>query len=319
MKVFPVYLGFGVVVLIGLGIFSLGARNLWRAVASTHWPTVPATVVESSTQVSGGSRNSMYTANLKFQYEVNGHSYGTDQIYIGQTVGSGDASETELRRLRYPMGDRVTVFYDPSDPSIASVHPGFQAEVLWLPGAGLAFLVPTLMAFVLFRSSFEGTSGMGVGLAIFSLVFMTVGCIILFFGGRALWRGWQSPDWPTTRGTIVFNRRDASQSTTRTSDDGGHGSAAYGARLIFRFEVDGRAHFSNTRRFGQLSGSDEEWADRIAGRYPLGSEVNVWYRRDAPDLATLEPGVSNEALWLPGAGAAFLLFGVAALLLVPRL
>lgn len=48
MKDFPVYLGFGVVVLLGLGIFSLGARNLWRAGTSVYWPTVPATVVESS-------------------------------------------------------------------------------------------------------------------------------------------------------------------------------------------------------------------------------------------------------------------------------
>ena len=330
MKDFPAYLGFGAAALLGLGIFSLGARNLWRAGASSYWPTATATVVESSTSqtITGGrpSRRSpddtpsvMYMANIKFQFQVNGRSYRTDQIYIGQTVGSGDSSDAELRRLRYPLGAQLTVSYDPSDPSIASVHPGFQADVLWLPGAGLAFLAPTLMAFLLVRNSGRGASGMAMGAAIFSLIFITVGSVILFFGGRALWRAWRSPTWPTTRGVIVYGHRDESQATTHTRD-GDFTSTVHGARLIFRYEVDGRTHFSNTRRFGQLAGADEEWAESIARQYPLGREVTVWHRRDLPDLATLEPGASKEALWAPGAGAAFFLFGLAVLIFgVPAL
>src|SRR5215472_12573146 len=183
MKDFPVYLGLGLVLAIGLGLFMLGARNLGRAIASRHWPTASATVVESSTSVdvtppsrsmrrSGRSSVSsiMYTANIRFQYEVNGRSYRTDQIWFGQTAGSGDSSEAELRRFRYPLGGKVTVSYDAADPAIAAVHPGFQAEALWLPGAGLAFLVPGLLAFVFYRAAFAGSSGMAVGLAIFTMV-----------------------------------------------------------------------------------------------------------------------------------------------------
>jgi hypothetical protein len=333
MRDFPVYLGFGLVLVIGLGLFALGARNLRRALASPHWPTASATVVESSTQKDvtapsrsmrrrGGVSSVMYTANIKFQYEVNGRTYHTDQIYFGQTVGSGDSSEAELRRFRYPLGDKVTVWYDPSDPAIASVHPGFQAEALWLPGAGLAFLVPAVMAFVIFRSAFEGTSGMAVGLSIFTLVFMTIGAIILFFGGRAVLRAWQSQTWPTTRGVIVYGRIDESQSATTTTDDDEEyiSTTTYNAPVVFRFEVDGKKHYSNTRRFGQLAGSDGEWASRIASLYPLGREVTVSYRPDSPDLATIEPGISSEAWWAPGAGAAFFLFGLAALVFgVPAL
>lgn len=36
MKDFPVYLGLGLVLVIGLGLFMLGARNLRRAIASGH-------------------------------------------------------------------------------------------------------------------------------------------------------------------------------------------------------------------------------------------------------------------------------------------
>ena len=116
MRDFPVYLWLGLVLLIGLGLFMLGARNLRCAIASRHWPTASATVVESSTSIDvtppsrsmRRSRNSvssiMYTANIRFQYEVNGRAYRTDQIWFGQTAGSDDSSEAELRRFRDPLG-----------------------------------------------------------------------------------------------------------------------------------------------------------------------------------------------------------------------
>jgi len=322
MKNLPVFFGIGSIALIGLGLFSLGARNLWRAVASYRWPTSSATIVESTTEITADKDSgTTYAAKIKFQYEVRGRTYSTDQIYIGQTVGSGDSSEAELRRFRYPLGAKVPVCYNPSDPSIASVHPGFQAEVLWLPGAGLAFLVPAIMACFLYRSTFEGSSGIGAGLTIFCIIFMTIGSILLFIGGRALWGGWKSSDWPTTRGVIVFGHRDESPETVQAErDDRSHSNPRNDGHIIFSFEVDGRTHFSNNRRFGQLAGSDSAWTDSIAEKYPLGRQVTVWYRSDDPDVATLEPGVSKEALWAPGAGAAFLLFGLAGLVFgVPAL
>lgn len=85
----PVYIGLGLPLLIGLGIFSLGARNLWRAIISYSWHTTPATVVHSATESSAASagrssgRNSssavMDTAQIQFQYQVNGRQYKTDQ------------------------------------------------------------------------------------------------------------------------------------------------------------------------------------------------------------------------------------------------
>jgi len=322
MRNFPAYIGLGVALLIGLGLFSLGARNLWRAVCSYRWPTAPATVVASSTSTSvsnsgdshwqdGGSAV-MYMAKIQFAYQVGGRDYKTDQIYIGQTAGSGDSSEAELRSFRYPLGQQLTVSYNPSDPSIASVHTGFQAEVLWLPGAGLAFLVPTLLGYLTFRSFFNA-SIFATAASIFCAVFMTVGAVILFFGARSLLRGWHSTGWPKTPGVIVYGRRDESRTATQTSDDERYVTTTSGHHIVYRFEANGQTHFSNTRRFGQLAAADPNWASQIAKLYPVGREVSVSYDPQNPDLATIEPGVSKEALWGPGAGAAFLLFGLAVL------
>jgi hypothetical protein len=46
----------------------------------------------------------------------------------------------------------------------------------------------------------------------------------------------------------------------------------------------------------------------------------VKYHPDDPNLAVIETGIASEAYWLPGAGAAFFLFGMpAALIVVPAM
>ncbi|HYZ82967.1 MAG TPA: hypothetical protein VE621_01115, partial [Bryobacteraceae bacterium] len=54
----------------------------------------------------------------------------------------------------------------------------------------------------------------------------------------------------------------------------------------------------------------------IVDRYSVGRKVQVFYRVDNPATSVLEPGISDEAWYLPGAGAAFFLFGVAVLLFI---
>ena len=69
----------------------------------------------------------------------------------------------------------------------------------------------------------------------------------------------------------------------------------------------GRKRHSNVRVFGQTPDSSDS-----AGRFAYGKKVQVAYCPTDPDLAVLEPGVTNDAYYLPAAEAAFLLFGLAA-------
>jgi hypothetical protein len=102
--------------------------------------------------------------------------------------------------------------------------------------------------------------------------------------------------------------RDAENIKTR--------STTFNSPIIVEYEVGGRKHYTNDRRFGQLAGSGEEWAKQIAERYPIGAKAPVAYSPADPDLAVLEPGISSEAYWLPGAGAAFILFGLLAIVVI---
>lgn len=308
MRNWVVWLGIGPVILLGAWIFGLGARNVARAWRSTSWPVTESTVVTNAVEKQAGA----YLADVKFRYEVDGAAYATDLIYIGQTVGSGDASEAELRRLRYPLGARVPVRYDPAAPWLATVHPGFQADVWWLPGAGLAFLLPCVMALAMLRST---GGGFKFGLLLFIFIFMNIGGVMLFHGGRELYRGWRSRDWPTVKGRIVYSLRDSSTTKSRDEETGEtETTTTHATRVICRYSIDGQTFFTNVRRFGQLAGSDAAWADAIHRLYPEGRDVTIWYHPGDPELATLEPGITDEAWWLPGAGAAFFLFALAALI-----
>src|ERR1035437_7334363 len=151
----------GLVVIFGLYLFGLGLRNVSRAVASSHWPRTGGKVVRSDTQEKHdvdkktGVVSVIYSADTVILYGVAGKQYSTNLIHFGQTLGSGDASEAELQRLRYPVDGEVSVSYDPRQPWIAAARPGLHAEAFWLPGAGLAFLLPAALALFVFLTVFR--------------------------------------------------------------------------------------------------------------------------------------------------------------------
>jgi len=315
----PIIAAISLVMVFGLVILGIGVRNVWRAMASNKWPKVQGTVVESGTSTSvttdrkTGIETTTHHANVTFSYQVGGKSYTTDTIHFGQTLGSGSSSDAELRHRRYPVGAPVSISYYPGDPSIATAKPGVYPDVFWVLGAGLAFVLPCLVALLVFLSSELSMRGLGLGLGIFAILFCMVGGAMLTAGLERLWHGYASQYWPVADGVIVYQQQEASTSVTRDDEGTTERSTSYGTSLVFQYEVGGKTHFSDTRRFGHLDAAGKDWADEIARRYPKGARVKVAYCPSDPDLATLEPGITSEAYWLPGAGLVLLLFGLAAL------
>jgi hypothetical protein len=109
----------------------------------------------------------------------------------------------------------------------------------------------------------------------------------------------------------VYGQIDSSSHATQMADGERVSSTSSGAHLVFGYEVNGKKYYSNVRLFGQIAAQGGDWAWKIAKRYPLGKEVTVRYSPENPNLGVLEPGIFREAFWLTGAGAAFLLFGLA--------
>ena len=326
----------GLVVLLGLYLFVKGARNVQRAVASSAWPKTSGVVVGSDTTVTRSRdeedrRTSVtYSTNTTVRYHAGGRDYTTNVIHFGQTLGSGDASEAALQRIRYGRGAEVSVSYHPREPWVAVVRPGLHADAFWLPGAGLAFLLPAVMALIMLPSmtrdirgdgdgdgqSFESrvqnaiedakrgvaprdpfpVPPMGVGgdsaMAVVAGIFAGIFCTL---GVLALTSGLQKMwcGWASEGWLTAPGVIVSSGKASNRSSE-----------LVYRYEVAGAKHFNNLRRFGATAAEDEE-------AYPVGAKVRVAYSRTDPDVSVLEPGVGRDALWLPGIGVVALLFSLA--------
>jgi hypothetical protein len=311
-----VLLGVSPFLALGVWMIGKGIGNIQQSQASLTWPKTEAIVTKSvtgvstSTDISNRTRSTSFSADLEFQYTVNGSAYKASTRHFGQTEGSTDSSEAELLRLRYPQGARIPIFYNPAGPEVAVAEPGFHANLLWLPGGGLFFVVPSLMFVVLFFGR-DSPSFFGAGLVMFGGMFISLGLLGLLYGGLQILRGHESTGWPRAQGEIVYDRTDTSEAAVKV------GAVktiqrSRGAHLVYRYDVDGRTYFANQRQFGQLASAGAQWADGIAAKYPPGARIPIAYSPDSPQLSVVEPGVTSEALWLPGGALAALLFGLAA-------
>jgi hypothetical protein len=282
---------------------------------------VPGVIQKSelTARTSSGSSSSrgstMHYIKLTAGYQVNGREYETGTIYYGFSGGSGDASAIKLEHLRYPAGAKVSVYHHPRDPAIAVLRPGFDLDALGVATAGLVVALIGFAFALLFLGAFKELPVLPHGFRVFGLVFVVAGGAMLTAGLVRFRNAIESRTWPVTSGSIVYAEEHSNTSDVENSDGERTSVTTYGAPLAYRYEVNGKTYFSNIRCFGALAGASQDWAQSILLRYPSGARVPVSYHPADPNTAVLEPGSSSEAFWLPGAGAAFLLFGFAALIL----
>jgi hypothetical protein len=302
-------------------ILWMGLRSAWRGLASSHWPTVSGVVLHAGMTESQaketGTRNTyiFYSTKLAFRYQVNGQDYTTETVQFGRAIGSGDISNEAVLLLRYPAGTKVMVFYHPHDPALATVKPGVNTDVVWYLCGGailILFGVFCVLGYLWMEPGFAVTTYITGLIWVF---FMLFGVAILAPGLRNFWHAYASRGWPTTDGVVVYMEQEATGKVIQDSKGRTGQFTMHGVPLAYRYEVNGTQYFSNVRHFGQfIRSSSQDWADAILQRYPSGTGVQVSYCPTDPDLAALEPGINSESYYLPGAGLAFLLFGIAAMI-----
>jgi len=268
-------------------------------------------------------------------------------LHFGQTLGSGDKSEAALQRLRFPSGKPVSISYDPASPATAVMKPGLHAAAFWLPGAGLAFLLPAALCLIMGPSAmrnftsenkafdnyahqaieqssrsevpadrFMPPPSMQSGNAVMSIAATGFGALLCGLGVLALtaglqrgWHGLASEHWPTTPGVVVMASQTTGDDGEETTDD--PASRNRYARFVYRYTVAGIEHFNNVRQFAQVEGGDAEEISRLKTRYAKGASVKVSYFPTDPDVAVLEPGNTGTAFILPCIGVVVILFSLA--------
>jgi Protein of unknown function (DUF3592) len=116
-----VLIGFGVIAIaIGVALYVAQFRQGLRANASKRWPVSSGTVIASALEKSPDGRW-RYRAAVQYRYRVGGKEYQSDRIFWGGNEGRQRHMASVI--AAYPEGCKVSVHYDPQNPSEAVIDP----------------------------------------------------------------------------------------------------------------------------------------------------------------------------------------------------
>jgi Protein of unknown function (DUF3592) len=121
------------------------------------------------------------------------------------------------------------------------------------------------------------------------------------------WRGQRRANaaraWPRTTGQVLWSgvRETMVRTRVRTSVASYRMTTAYAPRVVYAYVVDGTGYQGERLRMGEsIISSDTRAAERVVARYPVGSDVMVYYNPADPTDATLDPrsGWGTRVLWM---------------------
>lgn len=115
-----------------------------RAAASTAWPATEGWITASRVErvKQRGEGKETYTADITYEYSVDGRNFEGDRVWFGDDYSASDASAFRAAVGRYPVGSAVKVHYDPAEPAESVLEPGptWSGSILYFIGLGLMTL-----------------------------------------------------------------------------------------------------------------------------------------------------------------------------------
>jgi len=115
------------------GIMIQGAKTGW-------WLTVTGEVVHLEILINSDVDNvSSYTPLIYYKYQIGSVSYETAGFSYKLPTSSKRSAEKAM--AKYPVGEKVTVYYNPKNPKIAVLEPGYSIiRTTIMIGVGTALL-----------------------------------------------------------------------------------------------------------------------------------------------------------------------------------
>jgi hypothetical protein len=144
----PVMVGAALAVLVVLGVLGGGVYLVIREYRQVYvYRSVEGRVLASelaTSQIQSAKlRPASYTPKVSYEYLVDGKRYEGNRIRLYMENSTSEKAMARMRD-RYPPEARVKVYYDPRDPSIAVLEPGFTVLSFGLFFVGLFGALLTL-------------------------------------------------------------------------------------------------------------------------------------------------------------------------------
>ncbi|HPR38577.1 MAG TPA: DUF3592 domain-containing protein [Spirochaetota bacterium] len=136
---------FFIVLLLGSVIFGYGCRDTRSAKESLNWPEAPGVVtasfVHEYTEIDDSEP--AYTPRVGYSYKADGKSYSNDLISfeINSMRSRSDKTRSWAETIisDYPIGNPVTVYYNPANPQISVLQKGAATD--WKIFLGSLFII----------------------------------------------------------------------------------------------------------------------------------------------------------------------------------
>lgn len=262
------------------------ARLTQRVRRAAGWLEGRATIKKSEVEVerhrfAGEATKVKNLASVSYEYSVGATAFEGDRI----SLGDAPADRVDETVKRYPVGATVPVFYDPANPeeSVLERDPPAKLGRMW---AGVILF--TLIYGGVVLSFWNGTSINHAVAAVLPQVHhplfaIGAGLLGLLSLSSGIWN-WahphQSKAWEATPGRIV-----SSEVETYTDTDASTHSHTrfYQAVIEFAYRVEGQEYHNTVSE----AGTGKESATAEAARYPVGTELEVYYDPANPTNSAL--------------------------------
>ena len=111
-----------------------------------------------------------------------------------------------------------------------------------------------------------------------------IGFALTFFGFSKIKIAVEAKRWPITNGTVTSSNVA--------------GAIKYYPSLTYTYMVDSIVYSSNSISNINFSTKNRGTVEELLKKYPLGSEIKVYYNSSEPSKALLEPGIKTGNIFL---------------------
>ncbi len=122
-----------------VGVFDglIASQLIKTSVAATSYEPVQATITESEVSYNNSGDGTTYSADIRYEYDFGGIRYLGDR-YSFMVISTSERRFADRICSRYPVGETVTAYVDPEEPSEATLEVNADS----FPAAILLFLMP---------------------------------------------------------------------------------------------------------------------------------------------------------------------------------
>jgi hypothetical protein len=128
------------------------------------------------------------------------------------------------------------------------------------------------------------------------IIIAIIGLALTFLGFAKIRKATEAKKWPATNGTVT--RSEVA------------GAIKYYPSIAYTYTVDNVVYNSNSISNINFNTKNRSVVVEFLKKYPLGSEIKVYYNDSEPSEALLEPGINTGNIFLLAFGMILLLIPI---------